>query len=222
MPTPFYKIFRNTLTAFRGKNIAWHLLAITLTVVLVMLGFDWRYYLATRNSTLQTILFTVGPVGFFVPIITPIVLVIFGLTRKIKKTIITGWALAQSALIGLLVSFLYKSVTGRLAPPFVPNSADISQVFQFSFFQSGVFWGWPSSHTTVAFATAVTLITLYPKNKPLRYLALLYAFYIGIGASATFHWFSDFVAGAIIGTVIGVVIGGSFLSVMNNQNSQAK
>jgi len=40
--------------------------------------------------------------------------------------------------------------------------------------------------------------------------ALAYAFYIGIAVSMTIHWFSDFVAGAIIGTVIGLVVGTSF------------
>jgi hypothetical protein len=41
---------------------------------------------------------------------------------------------------------------------------------------------------------------------------LLYALYIGVGVSMTIHWFSDFVAGAIIGTVIGFTVGNVFKS----------
>ena len=74
-----------------------------------------------------------------------------------------------------------------------------------------MFWGWPSSHTTVAFAMALALWELYPENRLIRYGAILYAFYVGIGVSITIHWFSEFVAGAIIGSVIGVVVGKSFL-----------
>ena len=39
---------------------------------------------------------------------------------------------------------------------------------------------------------------------------LLYAFYVGLGVSVTIHWFSEFVAGAIIGSVIGAVVGRGF------------
>jgi F0F1-type ATP synthase assembly protein I len=37
------------------------------------------------------------------------------------------------------------------------------------------------------------------------------AFYIGLGVSMMIHWFSDFVAGAILGMVIGVLVRKSFL-----------
>ena len=37
-------------------------------------------------------------------------------------------------------------------------------------------------------------------------MAVTYALYIGIGVSMTIHWFSDFVAGALIGTIVGVVV----------------
>jgi membrane-associated phospholipid phosphatase len=58
---------------------------------------------------------------------------------------------------------------------------------------------------------AVTVFRLFPKQKWLGYLAITYAFYVGFGISMTIHWFSDFVAGALIGTVVGVVVGNSFL-----------
>jgi membrane-associated phospholipid phosphatase len=42
-------------------------------------------------------------------------------------------------------------------------------------------------------------------------VAILYACYVGLGVSMTIHWFSDFAAGAIIGSVIGAVVGKGFL-----------
>ena len=57
----------------------------------------------------------------------------------------------------------------------------------------------------------VTILMLFPKQRWVGYVAMAYAFYGGIGVSVTIHWFSDFAAGAIIGTVIGVVVGKCFL-----------
>jgi hypothetical protein len=58
---------------------------------------------------------------------------------------------------------------------------------------------------------AVTLFQLFLKQRWLGYMAITYALYIGIGVSMTIPWFSDFLAGAIIGTAIGTVVGKSFL-----------
>jgi hypothetical protein len=57
---------------------------------------------------------------------------------------------------------------------------------------------------------AFTVFTLFRRNKYLGTGAIIYAFYIGIGVSMTIHWFSDFLAGAMIGTMIGLVVGKSF------------
>ena len=57
---------------------------------------------------------------------------------------------------------------------------------------------------------ALCLIMLYPKNKLIVFSALFYAFYIGLGVSVTIHWLSEFVAGAIIGSVIGLTVGRSY------------
>jgi hypothetical protein len=57
---------------------------------------------------------------------------------------------------------------------------------------------------------ALCLIMLYPKNRLIAFCALFYAFYIGLGVSVTIHWFSEFAAGAIIGSVIGMTVGRSF------------
>ncbi|MGO9585974.1 MAG: hypothetical protein ACLP2Y_07260 [Limisphaerales bacterium] len=47
---------RNFIGCFKGRMIVWHLVAILLTVILVLSGFDWRWFLATHDPALHTIL----------------------------------------------------------------------------------------------------------------------------------------------------------------------
>ena len=111
----------------------------------------------------------------------------------------------------LLISSFYKAFTGRPGPRHgAVTLIDTSKEFHFGFLKGGVFFGWPSSHTTVAFAVAAAIWRLYPGSKAVRSAALLYAIYVGVGVSMTIHWFSDFVAGAIIGTTIGMTVGNVF------------
>jgi membrane-associated phospholipid phosphatase len=207
---------RNLIGCFKGWRIVWHLVAILLTVILVLSGFDWRYYLATHNSVLRSWMWPAVGIGGLLPLALPLFLLTVGFIIENARTVLTGWAVAQAALIGSLVSSAYKAVTGRAHPSHVVGT-DISHVFRFGWLRGGVFWGWPSSHATIAFTMATTVFTLCPKQRWLGILAILYAFYVGVGVSMTIHWFSDFAAGAIIGSVIGAVVGKCFLA--NNQHS---
>ena len=143
------------------------------------------------------------------PLALPLILFVVGFIIQNARTILAGWAVGQAALLGSLVTSAYKAVTGRVHPAHAVGE-DISHVFRFGWMRGGVFWGWPSSHTTIAFAMAVTVFMLCPKQRWLGILAILYACYVGAGVSMTIHWFSDFAAGAIIGSVIGAVVGKGF------------
>ncbi len=121
----------------------------------------------------------------------------------------------QAGILGWFISSLYKAFTGRDYPPHV-LADDVSKVFHFGFWKAGIFWGWPSSHTTAAFAVSLAIIVYYAQNKSAKLWAWIYAFFIGIGVSISIHWFSDFLAGAIIGSVIGVVVGKSFQALKTN------
>jgi membrane-associated phospholipid phosphatase len=219
MPELLHALPRNIITVFKGRNLFWHALAIILTIVIVMSGGDWAYYRATREEIFFKVAVPAIMLGTFVPVLGILGLWIFGEFRKNRRLISTAWALGQAALLGYVVSCLYKAFTGRLPPPFrgfrmsaanEGSLVDSSHGFQFGLLKGGVFWGWPSSHTTVAFAMSACLITLYPKNKRLVFLASLYALYIGLSVSVTIHWLSEFVAGAIIGGLVGTIVGRSF------------
>ena len=207
----FATVPQNLIGCFKGWMFVWHIIAIALTFILVMSGFDWRYYLATRDPVFRSWMWPAVHIGGLLPLTLPLILFAVGIIARNVRTILTGWAIGQAALLGLFVSSVYKAVTGRVPPARVVG-ADISHVFQFGWLRGGVFWGWPSSHATIAFAMAMTIFMLYPKQRWLGFAAILYAFYVGMGVSMTIHWFSDFTAGAIIGSVIGAVVGKSFCS----------
>ncbi|MEJ2102061.1 MAG: phosphatase PAP2 family protein [Desulfobacterales bacterium] len=185
LPGFLYQLPKNIIRCFMGYNLLWHFLAIVLTVIIVTSDFDWTYFLACQKSFMRTLSFPAVRLGMILPVFVPLILLAFGALRK----------------------------DFRINPPHFlgPGTlVDTSHGFRFGFLRGGMFWGWPSSHTTVAFAMAVVLWKLYPENKLVRYAAMFYAFYVGIGVSFRIHWFSEFVAGAIIGSVIGAVVGKSF------------
>jgi membrane-associated phospholipid phosphatase len=183
-----------------------------LTYAAVTSGFDWQYYEWTRGPTLMEFMFPSALIGFFVPILLPLSLYMYGATKKNEDMKRRALAVAQAALAGLLLSFFYKALTGRAHPELLTSAlVDITHNFQFGFLRVGVFWGWPSSHTTTAFSVAAATYILFEKYPLLRYSMLVYALYIGIGVSMTIDWFSDFAAGAIFGTLIGILVAKNFL-----------
>lgn len=207
-------LFGNILRVFSLRYISWHLLAIILTYATVVSNLDWKYFLFVRNTTLNTVFFPALIIGGLLPIILPVSLLAIGYMRKSIRIKTIGFALTQSAIIGSVVSSTYKAFTGRVQPNMQDLILDSSHQFNFGFLEHGIFWGWPSSHTTIAFAMAVTAIYVFPNIRKMPYIALLYALYIGFGVSLSIHWFSEFIAGAIIGSIIGIVVGKSFRTLL--------
>ena len=199
----------NIIGCFKGRMLIWHAVAIILTFILVRSGFDWFYFCSTRNHGLLLCMWPAVIIGQFMPLAMPLYLLLIGYALPNVIATRTAWATGQAALIGWFIASVYKAFTGRYHLPH-SLTMDTSHMFRFGFMRGGIFWGWPSSHTATAFAMAVAVFTLFPKESWLRIMAIAYALYIGTGVSMTIHWFSDFVAGAIIGTVIGITVGKSF------------
>jgi membrane-associated phospholipid phosphatase len=215
----FLTLLRNYLNCFRGRMILWHLLAIGLTVLLVTTGLDWQYFAATRAPIFRDLAWPAIRIGTRLPILAPAILLLLGVLLKNNRLYRFAAAMVQSVMLGSFISSTYKAFTGRVHPMHEMGD-DISRDFRFGFLRGGVFWGWPSSHTTIAFAMAVTIFIMLPKHRWAGILAIAYAAYVGLGTSVTIHWLSDFVAGAIIGTVIGVVVGRSFNASMIQQEQK--
>jgi hypothetical protein len=107
---------RNFIGCFAGRRLVWHVVAILLTVILVMGGFDWRYFLATRDPALRQWLWPAVVIGMFLPVILPLALIATGTIARNARITVAGWAIGQAALLGYLVSIAYKAFTGRAHP----------------------------------------------------------------------------------------------------------
>jgi membrane-associated phospholipid phosphatase len=205
----FYSLPRNFAGCFKGWNIAWHFAAIGLGVALVTSGFDWFYLGATRSPQLLAWAIPGVYIGVCVPFFLPPLLLLAGMVFKKAPITRTGWALAQVALIGFVLTELIKAVTGRPQAPWFMGP-DTSHVFHFGFLRSEIVNGWPSGHAIIAFGMSVALFWLFPRKRWIGAAALLYAFYIGLSVSMTAHWFSDFASGIIFGIIVGTTVGRSF------------
>ncbi len=216
----FSTLPRNIIECFKGRMLLWHLTAILLTFGLVVSGLDWQYFLGTRSTTLRSLLFPRCP----------------------YRSTFADCSAAHAACLGYCHpkspdpaeclghqpgggNRWYRRSRIQSAHWSCPSGlhvgTDLTHVFKFGLLRGGVFWGWPSSHTTIAFAMAVTVFRLCPKQRWLGHLAIGYALYIGLGVSMTIHWFSDFAAGALIGTVVGIVVATSFSGRQMCLNAQA-
>jgi membrane-associated phospholipid phosphatase len=171
-------------------------------------NFDWNYLQWIQTSPHKNILFYGVIVGGIVPLwIVPGLFILSTIRKQISLQKITSTLFVASAF-AWTISSLYKAFTGRVQP-LIHNGVfiDTSHVWNFGFMKYGIFWGWPSSHTTIAFAMGTSMILLHKKNKLVAILSIVYMLFVGIGVTTRIHWFSEFVAGAIIGTLVGYAVG---------------
>ena len=141
------------------------------------------------------------------PVLVPLGLYLVGETRRDDRLMRIAGRVAQAVVIASLLTILYKAFTGRLEPDFMymVGIDDISREFNVGFLRHGIFWGWPSSHAAVASAGALVLVRLV-RMRLVTIAACAYALIVCVGAAVGFHWLSDVVAGAILGTLVGIVV----------------
>ena len=94
-------------------------------------------------------------IGGLLPLVLPLYLLATGFIIENARIKLAGWAIGQAELIGAFIAAAYKAFTGRVHILRTSSATDISHVFRFGWLRGGVFWGWPSSHATIAFAMAV-------------------------------------------------------------------
>jgi len=192
---------------YRHRRWVWHGVAALLTVILVLSGFDWWFYQHTRADFLQPLIWLAALGGFFVPVLLAVVLYWVGEWRRNNRLIHLGAAVAQAQILAVVIVSVYKACTGRIQPEFLTHfsSVDISHEFQFGFLRHGIFWGWPSSHAAVA-VSAATVLFLSVRSSVVRVVIVTWAAVVCAGAAVGFHWFSDVVAGIIVGVLIGYTV----------------
>jgi membrane-associated phospholipid phosphatase len=214
----FYQLGATGKHIVTKSNILLLLLSFALTYICVASGFDAYYFVYFQNTTIYTLFSLAGFVGFIMPMVLWLLLLGTGMVEKRRDIVISAWMWVQASFLGWFFSSLLKVFTGRIPPPHgadllqitLDTVMDLSHGFRFGVLEGGIFWGWPSSHTATAFAGAMALAVYYRDYVWVRYIAIIYASYIAIGASMSFHWLGDAVAGVFVGSIIGLAVGRSF------------
>ena len=109
-----------------------------------------------------------------------------------------GWRPALGVLIAVLVAFradnVLKDVIDRPRPPAVLDDLHVRETV------SG--FGFPSGHTTMAFALVASIHPLLPRRW--RWVAWSLATVVGVARMhVAAHWPADIAGGAALGTVVG-------------------
>lgn len=203
----FHGSVKNFLAIFSLRAMPFHMAAILITTALVLAGVDWTFYEATRSTLWHPIVWIAGIGGFFVPVLVPLGLYLFGEFRRDPALMHIAGRVAQAVILASLLAILYKALTGRIEPEFIYTVGvdDISREFQFGFLRHGIFWGWPSSHAAVACAGAIVLARLM-RVCWITAASFIYTVIVCVGAAVGFHWLSDVIAGAIFGTLVGLTV----------------
>lgn len=194
------------------ENIPWHLSAIGLTPILISSGADARVQ-NTFQGTADGWFLPGEAVGYLGPFMLGLPLYVVGRSNHNNETIGAAYAVAQTSVITLSTVFALKSFTGRPPPD---NSSDVSmqkqsEKFNFGFLNRGIYDGWPSGHMATISSLASTMIYYYPAAdwmKVLGYGAMAYTL-IGVSTheQGQFHWFSEGIAGGLMGYAIGKTVG---------------
>jgi membrane-associated phospholipid phosphatase len=222
----FYKFGWNTLHSFTfnyGQNFIISGLG---TYTMIKTGVDWEWNrLAYNNQALVYAGMPAGIIGALVPVGLPLGLYLYGRYTESYDRQVAALAMGQAAILALGITSTIKAFTGRRAPGITdkdPDLKDYSGDWAFGFMNRGVFNGWPSSHTAVAFAMAAALTELYPESWGLKIGAYSYAVFIGAGMSLMAHWLSDSVVGALVGYAIGKSVGAGFSGLTGSSGSAAR
>jgi membrane-associated phospholipid phosphatase len=195
------------------------------TYAFVETGIDWEWRQYSYNhKAISSAGLPAVMAGGLAPIAVPLSLYGIGSYREDSKLQTTGVAVAQASIISTILTTGIKAFTSRQEPHIWgndrrDNAEDFSDDFRFGFFRRVPFDGWPSGHTSAAWAMAATITEFYPDNIPLAIGLYGYAAYIGLGVSTTIHWLSDGFAGALFGYAVGKTVAQHFINKKDSRYS---
>ena len=205
---------KNILDSFKGDNLYLHLAGIASTFLLVSSNTDYKVEkFFNKHEGYGNAARPVIRIAMYFPFVISGSLYAYGKLNKDNEAVGASFAVLQSSLIALGYNSLLKAITGRPHPDW-RNSNDmksLSKTFRFGFMRGGVFWGWPSGHTSSTMAVVSALTNFYPDKTWLKIAGYSYVAYMIFAVSSLnrggMHWFSDAIAAAFMSYAIGSTVG---------------
>lgn len=223
---PLGNFGNNILNSFRGDNLYFHLAGVASTAILVASDADYhihKYFNEHEgygNTTIPVIRYAI-----YFPFVIGGSLFAFGKLKKDDEAVSASYAVLQSTIIAFSYNTLLKSITGRPNPDWrhTEDMDDLSKTFRFGFMRGGVFWGWPSGHTSSTMAVVSALTSFYPDKTWLKVVGYSYVAYMILGVTSVnrggMHWFSDAIAASLMSYAIGSTAGKYFRSKFGQGNT---
>lgn len=212
--SPFDHLGRNMLGSAFSWPLGFHLLGGALTYRLSMEGNDLKVarFAARQNEIVFGCAFMPGMMmGTFGPFLIPGYMYFVSDNKTLNNT---GAVAIQATAVAFLYNNILKAISGRAHPDAENNSGELSRDFKWGFGRRGVFYGWPSGHSMTNASLAMSIASYHRDNPWVVAGCGLYAGYIAtsmvLGAKGEAHWFSDAVAGTLMGASIGWYIGNTF------------
>lgn len=204
----------NIVNTFKGNNLYLQLAGAASTVLLVTTGSD--YYIHKYFNEHEEYGNAARPViraAQYFPFVIAGSLYAYGKISPDNEAVGASFAVIQSSLIALTYNSLLKALTGRPNPHWREGGdmEELSKTFRFGFLRGGIFWGWPSGHTSSTMAVVSALTGFYPEKTWLKIAGYGYVTYMIFAVSSLnrggMHWFSDALAAAFISYAIGSTVG---------------
>ena len=216
----------NILDSFKGNNLYLHLAGIALTSILVTQNVDYKVeHFFNQNPDYGQWARPILVTGQLLPFIVGGGLYAYGKLDRNDEFVGASFAVLQASLIEFLYNSTLKAITGRPGPDWRHNSdmESLSKTFRFGFLRGGIFWGWPSGHTSATMAVVSALTNYYPNVTWLKIVGYTWVAYTIFGVSSVnrggMHWFSDAIAAALMSYAVGSTVGKYYRSVYNNATS---
>ncbi len=229
----FDNLGNNFLDSFKGDNLYLHLAGIASTFLLISTNTDYHVeHFFNEHEQYGNAARPVIRIAMYFPFVIGGSLYALGKLNHDNEAVGASFAVIQSSLMAFLYNSFLKAITGRPHPDWRNNNdmESLSKTFKFGFLRGGIFWGWPSGHTSSTMAVVSALTNFYPDKTWLKIAGYSYVAYMIFSVSSLnrggMHWFSDAIAAAFMSYAIGSTVGkyyrSRFEQSKNNQSNSIK
>jgi len=222
---PWTGLGKNFLLSYSGSNALLHLSGIAGTFLIVRTGLDTDVHnFFARNRFMEGYSRPAVAAGTYFPALLGAGLFASGLAGGVPRLATAGSAVLQAAGLSAAAMVTLKALTGRPGPdPVVYEDDSASRFWRFGFLRGGTYNGWPSGHVMTNTAAISSLMAFYRDKTWVNIVGGISIGYMFLSVvshhRSAMHWFSDAVAGALMGVAIGTTVGREFRRRFDEQDA---